>query len=366
VSKDDASSAIDGHIMTSVSVVICAYTLDRWQPLKASVQSCLNQTELPNEIVIVIDHNDELFNCAKAAFDSAIVIENISTKGLSGARNSGVAVSSGDVVTFLDDDAFAEPTWLEELTKPLVDPLVCGVGGWIVPFWEAGEATWFPETFYWVLGCSYLGLPTTDAPIRNPIGANMAIRRRVFDEVGGFTSGLGRIGAALFGSEETELCIRYSKKHPNEYFMLAHRAVVDHRVPSSRLSWHYFWTRCWAEGLSKAGVSSLVGPSSGLATERRYVFNALPREFFQSLRLVARQPRTALAKASLIVVGTLITAAGYVKGVVALRRSPLRVPNDESTSLCSLQVPKRGAAGSGSPPESCGESEVLADEAEGF
>lgn len=268
-------------------------------------------------------------------------------------------------MAFLDDDAFAESTWLEELTKPLVDPLVCGVGGWIVPFWEAGEATWFPETFYWVLGCSYSGLPTTDAPIRNPIGANMAIRRRVFDEVGGFTSGIGRIGATPLAGEETELCIRYSTQHPDECFMLAHRAVVNHRIPSSRLNWHYFWTRCWAEGLSKAAVSSLVGSNSGLSTERTYVIKALPRELLQNLRLITHQPRTALTNASLIVMGALITAAGFLKGAVALRRSPLRVPNDASMSLASLEVPKRGASESESHLESGGESQVPADETDG-
>src|ERR1035437_1638460 len=310
----------------NVSVVICAYTLNRWHALEAAVQSCFDQTEPPSEVVIVIDYNDELFHQATAAFGAAIVIKNVSSKGLSGARNSG------EVVAFLDDDAFAEPTWLEEITRPLVDPLVCGTGGWVVPFWEKGEATRFPETFYWVFGCSYSGLPATDGPIRNPIGASMAIRRRVFDAVGGFTSGIGRIGATPLGCEETELCIRYSTQYPNEHFMLAHRAVVHHRVPSSRLSWHYFWTRCWAEGLSKATVSSLVGSKSGLAAERIHVVTALPRELARTLRLIPDQPRTALTKASLLFVGTLIAAAGFLEGTVVLRCSPLGVSNDESGS----------------------------------
>ena len=116
-----------------VSVVICAYTLDRWHALGASVQSCFDQTEPPIEIIVVIDYNDELFHRATAAFGTAIVVKNVSTKGLSGARNCGVAASSSEVVAFLDDDALADPTWLEELTKPLVDPLVCGTGGWVVP-----------------------------------------------------------------------------------------------------------------------------------------------------------------------------------------------------------------------------------------
>jgi GT2 family glycosyltransferase len=335
----------------NVSVVICAYTLDRWHALEASVQSCFDQTEPPSEIVVVIDYNDELFDRARAAFGTGNVVKNSSAKGLSGARNSGVAASSGEVVAFLDDDAFADPTWLEELTKPLINPLVCGTGGWVVPFWETGEARWFPETFYWILGCSYSGLPMTDAPIRNPIGASMAIRRGVFDAVGGFTSGIGRIGATPLGCEETELCIRYATQHPNEYFMLARRALVHHRVPSSRLNWHYFWTRCWAEGLSKAAVSSLVGSNSGLAAERSHLVTAIPREIARSLRSIFDEPRAALTRASLIVAGTLIAAAGFLKGTKVLRRSPLAGANDQSTSLASLSHMNRDAEPSESRSE---------------
>jgi hypothetical protein len=197
----------------------------------------------------------------------------------------------------------------------------------------------------------------TDAPIRNPIGASMAIRRGVFDAVGGFTSGIGRIGATPLGCEETELCIRYAKRHPKEHFMLAHRAVVHHRVPSARLNWHYFWTRCWAEGLSKAAVSSLVGTKSGLGAERTYVVTALPRELAQNLCLITHQPRTALTKASLIIGGTLITSAGFLKGAIVLRLSPLRVSNDASMSLVSPQNLIRDASQSESRFEDGGDSQ---------
>ena len=186
-------------------------------------------------------------------------------------------MSSGDIVAFLDDDAYAEKDWLEKLIEPMEDPMVVGVGGWVLPHWETKVAKWLPETFYWVLGCSYVGLPETNSRLRNPIGANMAMRRRVFTQVGGFTSGIGRIGQVPLGCEETELCIRYTSRFPDEHFVLARDAVVHHRVPASRLTWHYFWTRCWAEGLSKALVSSLVGSRSGLASERRHIMRSLPQ-----------------------------------------------------------------------------------------
>ena len=309
----------------SISVVICAYTLDRWDDLSRAVQSCVEQSLKPDEIIVVIDHNDELLVRAKLELAGATVLANRSTKGLSGARNTGVAASSGHVIAFLDDDAFADVEWLEQLTLPLADPTVVGVGGWIVPEWPDSAPPWFPETFYWVLGCSYSGLPDNNATIRNPIGASMAMRRRIFETVGGFSSGLGRIGRNPLGCEETELSIRYCARSPKERFVLCRSAVVHHRVPASRLTWRYFWTRCWAEGLSKAAVSTLVGSGSGLSAERGHVLRSLPREVVRSVRELKSAPRVALVRLALIVAGTALAVAGLVRGRVALRRTPLTI-----------------------------------------
>jgi hypothetical protein len=183
---------------------------------------------------------------------------------------------------------------------------------------------WFPETFYWVFGCSYSGLPGNDAPIRNPIGANMALRRRVFDSVGGFSAGLGRIGNNSLGCEETELCIRYSAQFPRDRFVLRRDAIVHHRVPSSRLTWHYFWTRCWAEGLSKAAVGSLVGSQHGLSAERAHALRAMPRELLASLSKVRQEPRVALLRSGYIVAGSLVALGGLLRGRVALRSTDLQ------------------------------------------
>jgi glycosyltransferase involved in cell wall biosynthesis len=326
----------------SVSVVICAYTLDRWDDLVTAVQSCVDQTLRPDEIVLVIDYNEELKMRAKRELTNARIVSNQSTKGLSGARNTGAVASMGDVIAFLDDDAFAEPEWLEHLVAPMVDQKIAGVGGWIVPNWEGDVARWLPETFYWVLGCSYVGLPSHGSMIRNPIGANMAMRRDVFTLVGGFTSGIGRVGLIPLGCEETELCIRYTTRSPDQRFELARDAIVHHRVPRSRLTWHYFWTRCWAEGLSKAAVTSLVGSGSGLSSERHYVMHALPQEFLSSARSLREQPKTSCIRMALLISGSLITAAGLVRGRVALRRTPISVGADNYELLTTRYVEEEG------------------------
>ncbi|MGO8823686.1 MAG: glycosyltransferase family 2 protein [Acidimicrobiales bacterium] len=313
----------------TVSVVICSYNSDRWHDLAAAVRSCADQTRPPDQVVVVIDHNEPLLHRAVLELEGAVVLANRFSRGLSGARNTGIACSTGDVVAFLDDDAYADPQWLANLVGPMADPSVAGVGGWVLPHWETARPEWFPEAFYWVLGCSYVGLPTTDGHLRNPIGANMAIRRRVFRSVGGFASGLGRIGKVPLGCEETELCIRYTGRFPDQEFVLARDAVVHHRVPAWRLTWHYFWTRCWAEGISKAAVSSLVGPASGLAAERHYLARSLPRAYMQSVRSLPRHPRSASARAGLMVTGTVCAAVGLLWGRMALRVSPIDTRKDD-------------------------------------
>jgi glycosyltransferase involved in cell wall biosynthesis len=305
-----------------VAVVICAYSMDRWSELAAAVRSCAEQTRLPDQVVVVIDHNDELLRRAKAAFENAIVVANRWTQGLSGARNTGVAVATSDTVAFMDDDAVADPEWLANLIAPLRDETVVGSGGWISPRWDT-PPTWFPDEFRWVVGCSYPGLPASNGRVRNPIGANMVIRRHVFARVGGFSSGLGRVGRTPLGCEETELCIRYTERYPDERFVMAREAVVHHLVPAWRLTWRYFLARCWAEGISKAAVSSLVGSAPGLAAERHYMVRLLPRAAVRSLRMLSRHPVSAIGQITAVVAGTACAVAGWLRGTWSLRRHPI-------------------------------------------
>src|ERR1700728_1086919 len=99
----------------TASVVICAYTTDRWPVLMESVASARAQTHQPAEVILVIDHNEELSRLASAQLHGVTVVSNERHPGIAGARNAGCEVASGSVLAFLDDDAIAEPEWLERL-----------------------------------------------------------------------------------------------------------------------------------------------------------------------------------------------------------------------------------------------------------
>jgi glucosyl-dolichyl phosphate glucuronosyltransferase len=307
---------------TDVSVVICAYTEKRWDDTLAAVRSVAAQQLAPREIIVVVDHNRDLYERLRAALPDVVVMENREARGLSGGRNTGVAASGGDIVAFLDDDAIAAPDWLKFLVDPYSEPDVMGVGGLVEPLWaDDRRPSWFPEEFAWVVGCSYRGQPVTPSPVRNLLGGNASFRREVFSVTGGFRSGIGRSASHRpLGCEETELCIRLSQQRPGSVVMLDHRAVVWHRVPASRARLSYFRARCYAEGLSKALVAHSVGATDGLASERHYVTRTLPSGVLRGFADAVRGRPAGLGRSAAIALGVATTAWGYAVGTAQQRR----------------------------------------------
>jgi GT2 family glycosyltransferase len=298
----------------SLSVVICAFTEDRWDDLCAAVESVGRQSMAALEIVVIVDHNPRLFQRVRTQLPDISVVENTETRGLSGARNTGIAITKGDVIAFLDDDATAEPDWLEQLVTGYANPRVCGVGGAIDPAWSSRRPRWLPDEFDWVIGCTYRGMPIRPSSVRNLIGANMSFRREVFDTVGGFRSDMGRLGTRPLGCEETEFCIRTRQQWPQKMVLYDPRARVRHRVPTRRARWTYFYARCYAEGLSKALVSEFAGARDGLASERAYTLRILPKGILRGLADALTGDLGGLGRAGTIIAGFSVTSAGYTIG----------------------------------------------------
>lgn len=298
------------------SVIICAYSVERWDDIVEAVASVDAQTVRDLEVVLVIDHNEELLERARAAFPGVRVLRNRHSQGLSGARNTGVEVASGSIVAFLDDDATARPDWLKRLSTSYLSDLVLGVGGSAHPVWPGGVPGWLPPEFLWVVGCSYIGQPTRTEPVRNLLGCNMSFRREVFDMVGTFTVGIGRLGTRPVGCEETEFCIRVGRHKPGAVILYDPNAAVDHRVGLARTTFTYFASRCYSEGLSKALVSNSVGQESALATERRYVTHVLPKAVLRAAGAALRGDASAAARVGALLSGLGLTVVGYITGML--------------------------------------------------
>ncbi|WP_433223724.1 glycosyltransferase family 2 protein [Microtetraspora malaysiensis] len=306
------------------SVVICAYTEDRWDDIRAAVESVRRQRRPAHELILVVDHNPDLHLRLKREYPDAVVVENAHERGLSGGRNTGTEVAGGDVVAFLDDDAVADPGWLEAFETGFADPAVAGVGGLTRPLWTAGgRPRWFPEEFDWTVGCTYRGMPVERAPIRNVMGGNAAFRRDVVSEVGGFSTAIGRSvqgrRSRPLGCEETEFCIRLSQRRPGAVLLFEPGAAIGHKVSAERARFGYFRARCYAEGLSKALVTSSVGAGDGLSSERGYTFRTLPLGVLRGLGDAVRGDLAGLGRAGAIVIGLAWTTWGYLVGGARIR-----------------------------------------------
>jgi glycosyltransferase involved in cell wall biosynthesis len=324
----------------TTSVVVSTYDEKRWDDLVGCVRSLERQRRSPREVIVVVDHNADLLRRAADFFPAARVVPNTRSRGLAGARNTGTAVAEGEIVAFIDDDARAEEDWVAEIEGCFAAAETVGAGGALLPLWPGGSApAWFPPEFYWVVGCSYTGLPEQLAPVRNPIGANMAVRATVLDEVGGFREGereeapreLEARGVVRAGGnvpDDTDLAIRVKQQRPDAVWLYQPLARVLHTVTAERATVGYFLRRSFEEGVGKASLAGLVGADSGLASERRHLAAVLPRGIWRGLAGAFREPSGAL-RALAIVAGTVTAAAGYLS--VAVPRTGARLRSEGRT-----------------------------------
>lgn len=310
-------------IPLSVSVVVCTYTSARWDDLLAAVASIRAQACAAHEIIVVVDHNPTLLARVRDALPDVRAVPNAGPQGLSGSRNCGLAVASGEVVAFLDDDAVAPVGWLRQLGAAYQHEDIVGVGGAARPVWATARPAWLPPEFDWVVGCTYLGMPERPAPVRNFLGCNMSFRRQVATRLGGFTSQLGRIADRPLGCEETDFCIRALQRSDQTVLLYVPTVAVSHRVPAHRATWRYFRARCYWEGRSKAQLARRVGRRRGLASERHYIEHTLPAGVARGVADgLLRHDGAGLSRSAAIIAGLLYTMTGYLVGTVIERTRP--------------------------------------------
>jgi len=299
-----------GVAARTVSVVVCTHTDRRLALLLECVESL--RANDPHEIIVVVDANPPLLEKLRAILPRDVELILSPGRGVSAARNAGVAAASGDLVAFIDDDATAEPDWLDELEKPFDDPQVAAAGGRILPRWE-GTTPVLPPELFWVVGCTYNDHPTGAQPITRPIACNMAARRGALLDVGGFPIEFGPSGPKPknHSNEEIALAVQMRRRYGGDSIWYTPAAVVRHFVPAARTTWAYLWQRCVAEGISKADVRIRYGPAA-MGFDRSYARRTLVPAIARYAAVgVRRRDRLAGARALASAGGLLVTAAAF-------------------------------------------------------
>jgi GT2 family glycosyltransferase len=328
--------------LVSATVIVPAYTLDRWDLLCKAVASVQAQTRPPLELILCIDHNDALFERCVEQWGRPVsplglpihVVANrfeqddtgtgVHVKahgsrrrfGAGWARNTGAEKALGDVLVFLDDDAAADPDWLEFLLAPYEEPATVAVGGAPLPAYETSRPPWFPSNFDWVFGCAYEGMPKQLGPLAHLIGANMSVRRDAFEKIGGFHS---------IDFDDLDLCMRVAAHNPEQSILYEPKAIVHHFVPAQRVTWHYFWRRCFFVNREKVEAFAGMGDAANLRAETEFVRRAVTAQALNALRDVARGRWIGLSRLGAMSVGLFMAGTGHVWGRAQLfLRNPLQ------------------------------------------
>jgi glucosyl-dolichyl phosphate glucuronosyltransferase len=318
----------DRESRPTVSVVIPAFTMHRWPLLQKAVESLRVQTVPVAAVILCIDNNEELLELAETEWRDApgtpvTVLANryddhlsrVTTHerahgtrrrfGAGSARNVAAESVESDVIAFMDDDAWAEPDWLEYLLEVYEDQSVVAVGGPPWPDYETERPEWFPANFDWVFGCVYDGLPTEISPLRHLIGANMSVRREAFAAVGGF------LGSDF---DDLNLCMRLLGRFGEESVYYTPRAVVHHFVSADRLTWRYYWRRCYFVNKEKVRVLNRIGAAANLTAEREFVWRTLRETSWNAVRTGLSGQPGGFAALGAMWAGIALAGLGHLRG----------------------------------------------------
>ena len=238
-----------------LSVVICTY--NRADCILDALHSLVQQT-LPRNLfeVLLINNNStdametlcENFGQQSPAFNYRYIVE--AQQGLSHARNRGIAEAVGDIIVFMDDDATAEPGYLEKMLAFFAQtPGAAACGGRIYPRFESRRPHWMSHFLLSLTSSIDLGNKVKVFTRRQfPVGANMAVRKEMFAKYGLFNPGLGRKGNSMDGAEEKDFFYRLIYAKEKIYYLPD--AIVHHYVPDRRLTFDFF--RRQAIGIGKS------------------------------------------------------------------------------------------------------------------
>jgi GT2 family glycosyltransferase len=198
-----------------VSVVIPTH--ERLDTLPLSLGSLL-ALHYPNYEVIVVDNAPTTSTTAdfvrqNYANDPRVRYLREDRKGVSWARNSGIAAARGSIVAFTDDDVMADAHWLTELIRAFAisNDVMC-VTGLVLPLeLETSAQIWFEQYGGFSKGMARRVFDTREFHPKTPLhpyttgqfgtGASMAFQASFLHDIGGFDPALGGEGPARCGQD---------------------------------------------------------------------------------------------------------------------------------------------------------------------
>lgn len=230
-----------------ISVVICTY--NRAAYIKDAMDSLYGQT-LPHEHFEVIVVNNNSTDGTQQVCESFIATHsdaqfyyfNEPRQGASFARNTGAAAARSPLLCFMDDDAVADPDYLERIVTFFeTHPDAGGLGGRIIPKYIPSEPVWMSHYVSSLVGHFHYSDEVSEfAPTKYPLESNMIIRKKDFDAINGFNAALpGVVGTLRIGGEGKDFFLRLKQLGRTVYYDPAIR--VQHVVETAKLTREYMY-----------------------------------------------------------------------------------------------------------------------------
>lgn len=239
-----------------ITAIVCTYNRCDW--LKAAIDSLAAQSLSRSQYEVLIVDNasndrtvDVVTACQLRHPEVRIRLLREDRQGLSYARNTGFQAAFGEYVAYLDDDAMADPQWLESGLEMFTayDPSPRIVVGPVIPAYPDGKPNWFNDRFEtFDLGPD----PCTLTPTQSFMGGNAFYDKHALECIGGFDPQFGMAGGRLWLGEEVDLLIRLRQRFGSNCCVCYDpRVRIHHTVLRNKLSVRYVLGRRYLNGLSK-------------------------------------------------------------------------------------------------------------------
>jgi O-antigen biosynthesis protein len=205
-----------------ISVVVCTFNGSR------TIRDCfegLLRLDYPNlEVIVVNDGSRD--GTADIAHEYGVRVISTENRGLSSARNTGLAAATGEIVAYIDDDAYPDPHWLRYLATSFLQTSYVGVGGPNIP--PPGDGP-IAECVANAPG-GPIHVLVTDTEAEHIPGCNMAFRKSALEAIGGFDARFRTAG------DDVDVCWRLQDRGWKLGFNPA-AVVWHHRRNSARAYW---------------------------------------------------------------------------------------------------------------------------------
>jgi GT2 family glycosyltransferase len=240
------------------TIIVC--TFNRARDLAETIERlrCLSYPADDHEIVVVdnasTDETPEIIGKALATIPNLVSLR-AEKPGLSHARNKGIAAARGELVAFIDDDAWPDKNWLHALDAGFVDAETACAGGRVEAVWPHDTPpAWLAERLFCFFSLVDYGKQKFLSYPDYPAGTNIAFRKSVFRELGLFREELGRTGASLLSMEEVDMCLRIEDAGLKVLYLPD--AVVFHKIGENRICEAWLEQRSHWQGVSAALIEA--------------------------------------------------------------------------------------------------------------